>query len=763
MLFVQTLSGNTLSLRLDASATVAAVKQSIQDMDGVPASEQRLSFNGKALADATTLADCDVVDFSTLRMSVTLRGGMPTPNDTGSEAAPAGSAPAAGTAAAPPPTGATPPGAPAPPAAAAAAASAGAGAGGAGLVGAFRSASLYIGDLNADVSEAVLFDVFNAIAPVASIRVCRHAITRLSLGYAYLNFHTQADAERVLDTMNYALIKGRPCRIMWSQRDPTARRSGVGNIFIKNLAPTIDSKDLHDTFSIFGNILSCKVSTDPEGTSKGYGFVHFETQASAEEAIAKVNGMELEGNAVQVMPYLSRSSRTSAVEWTNVYVKNIPLHWDLEELNGIFAEFGEIQSAVITKDAEGTSRGFGFVCFKESAAAKAAVEGLQGREVEHREAKKSEDADAESKEAGAGAGSSEGETVTVMKPLFVGRAQKAEERRRMLVQQAESRRADRIRRWEGLNLYIRNLDETVDEAELAREFSEFGSVTSTKIARDSENRSRLFGFVSFSTAEEAAKALLSKNGQILKGKPLYVALWQPKEHRRQALAAHMAQRQVQAAQMFPPGAGRGVPGGAPFNADVMYFGRMAGGGRGFPPQFMPRGPMAPGYYGMAPMAMGMGGMGMQGGRGGGGGGRRGYPRGPGRGGRRAQGGPAMPHQFRDGARNMGGASEQHPPQPMPAPAAAAPAPAAGIEPLAPEALAAATEQERKNMIGERMFSLIHASQPGLAGKITGMLLDGMETSELLHLLESPDALSSRIKEALEVLEHHQRTTATPAQ
>ena len=210
-------------------------------------------------------------------------------------------------------------------------------------------ASRSVGDLHPDVTEAMLFEKFSQSGPVLSIRVCRDLVTRRSLGYAYVNFQQPGDAERALDSMNFDDMKGIPLRIMWTQRDPALRKSGVGNIFIKNLDKGIDNKQLYDTFNQFGNILSCKIVKDDKGVSKGYGFVHFESDEAATAAIEQVNGMMLQDRKVFVGRFKTRENRVKEVgeknkQFTNVFIKNLPDSYTEEQFKELVTKSGKALS-----------------------------------------------------------------------------------------------------------------------------------------------------------------------------------------------------------------------------------------------------------------------------------------------------------------------------------------------------------------------------------------------------------------------------------
>lgn len=507
------------------------------------------------------------------------------------------------------------------------------------------SASLYVGELDPSVTEAMLFELFSQIGSVASIRVCRDAVTRRSLGYAYVNYNTTGDGEKALEELNYTLIKGRPCRIMWSQRDPALRKTGQGNVFIKNLDTAIDNKALHDTFAAFGNILSCKVAQDETGASKGYGFVHYETDEAASQAIKHVNGMLLNEKKVFVGHHIPKKDRQSKFEemkanFTNIYVKNIPAEATDEEFRELFEKFGDVTSASLARDESGKSRGFGFVNFINHEHASTAVDELNGKDFKGQQ-------------------------------IYVGRAQKKHEREEELRKSYEAARVEKASKYQGVNLYVKNLDDEVDDEKLNALFAPFGEITSAKVMRDTaaetaeaeekekkegekneknkENvkegetkeeesaetkpvaksdkklgKSKGFGFVCFNNPEEATKAVTDMNQRMVNNKPLYVALAQRKDVRKSQLeasiqarnqirmqqaaaAAGMPQQYMQAPMFYPPGqqpqgfmqpqaGGRGMPfppqGGMPLpGAQVGRPGQYPGAG--FPPQQGGRGGPAP--------------------------------------------------------------------------------------------------------------------------------------------------------------------------
>ena len=74
--------------------------------------------------------------------------------------------------------------------------------------------------------------------------------------------------------------------------------------------------------------------------------------------------------------------------------------------------------------------------------------------------------------------------------------------------------------------------------------------------------------------------------------------------------------------------------------------------------------------------------------------------------------------------------------------------------LTPSMLADASAPDQKQMLGERLYPLIHGMHAEEAGKITGMLLE-IDNSELLHMLEHPESLKAKVDEAVAVLQAHQ--------
>ncbi|XP_056643565.1 polyadenylate-binding protein 4-like [Diorhabda sublineata] len=577
----------------------------------------------------------------------------------------------------------------------------------------YPTGSLYVGDLHPDVTEAMLYEKFTTAGQVLSLRVCRDVRTKQSLGYGYVNFSQTQDAERALDTMNFDLLKGKPIRIMWCQRDPALRKSGIGNVFIKNLDKNIDNKAMFDTFSAFGNILSCKVALDDNGYSKGYGFVHFENEEAAEKAIEKVNGMLLNNKKVYVGKFIPRVEREKelgerAKQFTNIYVKNFGPNMSDDKFSEIFSKFGEITSSVVMRNIEGLSKGFGFVAYTDPSSAERAVEALNGKQLDGN-------------------------------VLYVGRAQKKIERINELRKRYEQLRQERSTRFQGINLYIKNLDDTFDDEKLRQEFSAYGTITSAKVMYEN-GRSKGFGFVCYSVPEEATKAVSEMNGRMVGSKPLYVALAQRKEDRRAFLNSQYLQRaqalrhhnSINFPTTTPPFLIPAVAQGPRFYNHLNSLNHIRPAPRwpATPNSIRPNGTFSLSLINspyrttsrssvnvrntMHPRAI----TGQQ------------------------QAPPSKPNsKFTSSTKNsvrplnvgIGNGGDVS---------------------LNPNVLAGTPPQEQKQIIGEKLFRVIEKMYPDNAGKITGMLLE-IDNTELIHMIENKDSLRAKVEEAIAVLQAHQ--------
>jgi polyadenylate-binding protein len=358
------------------------------------------------------------------------------------------------------------------------------------------------------------------------------------------------------------------------------------------------------------------------------------------------------------------------------------------------------------KDDQGKSKGFGFVNFENPDEAEEACNKLNDTEYDG-------------------------------KVIYVGRAQKKMEREAELRGKFEQMKMEHMTKYQGVNLYIKNLDDDMDDTKLRGIFDQFGTITSAKVMSDGKGGAKGFGFVCFSTPEEATKAVTEMNGKIVGSKPLYVALAQRKELRRAQLEAQFAQRAKMATRLPGPAMYNGQS-GAP-----MFYAQPPGQPGFVYPQMVPRGRFPPGPYQPMPnyvMVAGAGGRGSNVKHG------RGGP---------VQGGP------RRGMKQPGGPQGQ-PQVSMPVgPASVVPHDQA-IPPSAfAQMLATLSPEESKRLCGEKIYPIVSKAQPALAGKITGMILESAYVEELVRLLDNSDALNEKISEALKVLKEHAEKTGQP--
>ncbi|XP_030632037.1 RNA-binding motif, single-stranded-interacting protein 2 [Chanos chanos] len=144
------------------------------------------------------------------------------------------------------------------------------------------------------------------------------------------------------------------------------------NLYIRGLHPGTTDQDLVKLCQPYGKIVSTKAILDKTTNKcKGYGFVDFDSPAAAQKAVTA-----LKATGVQ-----AQMAKQQEQDPTNLYISNLPVSMDEQELEGMLKSFGQVISTRILRDANGTSRGVGFARMESTEKCEAIIQHFNGKYI----------------------------------------------------------------------------------------------------------------------------------------------------------------------------------------------------------------------------------------------------------------------------------------------------------------------------------------------------------------------------------------------
>uniref|UniRef100_A0A8C4N9V0 RNA binding motif single stranded interacting protein 2 n=1 Tax=Eptatretus burgeri TaxID=7764 RepID=A0A8C4N9V0_EPTBU len=145
------------------------------------------------------------------------------------------------------------------------------------------------------------------------------------------------------------------------------------NLYIRGLPSGTTDQDLTKLCQPYGKIVSTKAILDKNTNQcKGYGFVDFDNPAAAQKAVAA-----LKANGVQ-----AQMAKQQEQDPTNLYISNLPLTMDEQELEALLKPFGQVVSTRILRDANGSSRGVGFARMESTEKCEAVIQHFNGKFIQ---------------------------------------------------------------------------------------------------------------------------------------------------------------------------------------------------------------------------------------------------------------------------------------------------------------------------------------------------------------------------------------------
>ncbi|XP_042209000.1 ELAV-like protein 1 isoform X1 [Homarus americanus] len=175
--------------------------------------------------------------------------------------------------------------------------------------------NLIVNYLPQNMTQEEIRSLFSSIGELESCKLIRDKVTgesgeiegdeaglvagglkRQSLGYGFVNYVRQDDAERAINQLNGLRLQNKTIKVSYAR--PSSEAIKGANLYVSGLPKSMTQQDLEGMFRAYGSIITSRILCDNiTGLSKGVGFIRFDQRIEAERAIQKLNGTIPEGAA----------------------------------------------------------------------------------------------------------------------------------------------------------------------------------------------------------------------------------------------------------------------------------------------------------------------------------------------------------------------------------------------------------------------------------------------------------------------------------
>jgi len=149
--------------------------------------------------------------------------------------------------------------------------------------------TLIVNYLPQSLSDVEFQTMFASVGQLTSSKIVREKATGYSYGFGFVEYASEMDAANAIQSLNGVQLQNKVIKVAYSRQGDRIKGA---NLYVRGLPPACTAIELEQLFLPFGDVIQCRVLTDPNtGISRGVGFVLFSVRDQAESAIGSLNNV----------------------------------------------------------------------------------------------------------------------------------------------------------------------------------------------------------------------------------------------------------------------------------------------------------------------------------------------------------------------------------------------------------------------------------------------------------------------------------------